>query len=227
MFFSIDYKNKIIFGWSAKCGCSHIKNIFWFLQSNNIDNPIHTRKDISKLPKDIQNYTTLIFSRNPYKRIISGFLDKYRKDGEFRIMWKEPFITFSTFVDTLIKKEWNNIDRHHFTPQTTEDFNINILKSKSIKFYDIENIDYKYIEKLYNKEIPEYVLNKKEGHERRLIASNYETLDKYVYDLDIDEIVNYNIDIKYFYNEEIKNKIFTFYKNDFNFFNKYGHNYKF
>ena len=35
MFFLVDTNKKIIFGWSAKCGCSHIKTIFWFLQSDN------------------------------------------------------------------------------------------------------------------------------------------------------------------------------------------------
>ena len=38
MRFLVDNIRKIIFGWSAKCGCSHIKYIFWFLQNNNIDN---------------------------------------------------------------------------------------------------------------------------------------------------------------------------------------------
>ena len=78
MFFTVDNKNKIIFGWSAKCACSHVKNIFLFLQNGFIPEKIHTGKDIHKLPADIENYTTLIFSRSPYKRIISGFLDKYK-----------------------------------------------------------------------------------------------------------------------------------------------------
>lgn len=34
MHFLVDDNNKIIIGWSPKCGCSHIKNIFWFLRDN-------------------------------------------------------------------------------------------------------------------------------------------------------------------------------------------------
>ena len=43
-----------------------------------------------------------------------------------------------------------------------------------------------------------------------------------VYDLNIDEIMDCNIDIKYFYNEDIKNKIYKFYENDFILFKQQG-----
>ena len=74
MYFLVDTDKKILFGWSAKCGCSHIKNIYWFLQTDNLENSIHnTSKENNRIPNDIENYTTLIFSRNPYKRLFSGF----------------------------------------------------------------------------------------------------------------------------------------------------------
>jgi hypothetical protein len=53
--------------------------------------------------------------------------------------------------------DWITIDRHHFTPQLSEHFDKKILLSKIIKFYDIANIDYEYIEQLYNKKIPEWI----------------------------------------------------------------------
>lgn len=227
MFFLVDTNKKIIFGWSAKCGCSHIKNIYWFLQTGNLENPIHTEKDLNALPHDIKNYTTLIFTRNPYKRIVSGFLDKYKKGGEFRHLLtdSESYLSFSQFVDKLVNCDWKIIDRHHFTPQTTEKFNKKIFLSKTIKFYDIGNIDYEYIEKLYNKKIPECVINKKQGHERILCTTKKDCYDKYVYDLNVDDYNDYNVDIKYFYNEEIRKKVFNFYVNDFIFFNKIGIDY--
>jgi hypothetical protein len=225
MFFIVDNNIKIIFGWSAKCGCSHIKYIYWFLQTNNLKTIIHTKKEKDYLPSIIENYVTLIFCRNPYKRIVSGFLDKYKKNGEHRDLWTQPTLTFAQFVDELIKNNWKIVDKHHFTPQTTEHFNKKILLSKIIKFYDISNIDYAYIEQLYNKKIPEYVLKKPHGHERvKQIKTNIH-FDKYVYDLHIDDYIDYNIDIKYFYNEEIKEKIFKFYINDFNFFYENGIDY--
>ena len=225
MLFLVDTNNKIIFGWSAKCACSHIKNIYWFLQTDKLDTRIHTSKDNNNLPSDIQNYTTLIFCRNPYKRIISGFLDKYKKYGQFRHLWKHPTITFSNFVDEVIKNS-RMIDKHHFTPQTTEKFNKKkLLLSKSIQFYDISNIDYKYIEKLYNKTIPESVINKKQGHERSCHIKKNDNYSNYVYDLDMDEYIDCNVNTKYFYNEEIKRKVFNYYINDFNLFNENGIDY--
>lgn len=222
MFFSVDHNKKVIFGWSPKCGCSHIIRLFWFLKNNVEDRKIHTSDDRNKLPSDIENYTTIIISRSPYKRIVSGFLDKYKKTGEFRRCWKHDNLTFSMFVDELIKPNWKMINEHHFIPQTAQDFNTKIFKSKSLYFYDIENINYNHIEKLYNKKIPENVMGKKEGHER---VKFEETLDSDVYNLDIDTYNHCNVDLKYFYNKEIQNKIFKFYKRDFIFFNKVGINY--
>lgn len=40
MYFLLDFQRNIIFGWSAKCGCSHVKNLFHFLQNNRIHNLI-------------------------------------------------------------------------------------------------------------------------------------------------------------------------------------------
>jgi len=225
MYFLVDKNKKVIFGWSAKCGCSHIKNIYWFLQTGNLENPLHTEKDYNQLPYDIYRYNTIIITRNPYKRIVSGFLNKYAKNNPCRELWKDSFLSFSQFVDKLIVYDWESVNKHHFTPQTTEEFNKRILFEKSIKFYDIENIKYAYIERLYNKKINQYVLNKKEGHERNLCVKIHDCYDTYVYDLHIDDYRDYSVDIKYFYNEEIKEKIFNFYINDFNFFYENGIDY--
>ena len=227
MYYLVDINRQIIFGWSPKCGCSHIKNMYWFLQTGNLKNKIHTQKDVNRLPNDIQNYTTIIITRNPYKRIVSGFLDKYAKQGQYRHLWKEKdlFLSFSQFVNKVIKSDWNIIDKHHFTPQTTGYFDKKILLSKNIKFYDICNIDYQYIEQLYNIKIPECVINNKGTHERNLRIKIKESYNKNVYDLHIDDYIDYDVDIKYFYNEEIREKVFNFYIEDFNFFKENGIDY--
>ena len=224
MYYLIDNNKKVIFGWSAKCGCSHIKRIFMFLCDiaiNSID--IHKTVNVfSILPNDIENYTTIIIGRNPYKRIVSGFLDKYKIGGEFRHLWKYSYITFSMFLNELEKKNWKMIEKHHFTPQTSEGFNRKILNSKCIKCYDIENIDYKYIENLYDKIIPESILCQKEGHER---IYNDIVIDKCVYDLHMKTYLNCKVNIKHFYNEQLKKRAFNFYKNDFMFFYEMGLDY--
>jgi hypothetical protein len=220
MFFIIDNDLKIIFGWSAKCGCSHLKKIVYFLITNNINSIIHTSADMCKLPIDIENYTTILIIRNPYVRLVSGFLNKYNTFGVFRNRWKYEKIVFFKFVDELLNNNWNMIDRHHFTPQTTEDFNEHIIsRSKILKIYDLNNIDYIYIQELYNKEIPDTLLKFRGGHERKLSSK---TFRDYVYNMDMMEYYNYNVHINQFYNTELQNKVYNFYINDFIYFEKNG-----
>ena len=217
-------KKKIIFGWSAKCGCTHIKTIFLYLFDDIIcyKDTHNTVFKYLKFPQNINDYTVIIIIRNPYKRLVSGFLDKYNcKYGQFRNLWKFDKLNFKLFVDRLICNDWENIDFHHFTPQTSEKFDISILDAKIFKCYDITNIDYDYIEKLYDKKIPEELKNFKGGHEKKL----NQKYDDYVYNLDINEIFNYSVDTKYFYDKEIKEKIYEYYINDFSFFKTLGFNY--
>jgi len=224
MYFIINNDKKIIFGWSAKCACSHIKRIYWNLDNDNINNEPHINiEELNKLPDNTNEYDIILFVRNPYKRIVSGFLDKYKKDGSFRKMWKNEKITFSLFVDEIIAENWDVIEKHHFIQQTSEKFDEEkILQAKSYRIFDIENIDYSYIEMLYNKKINNDVLFIKYGHERKIYEN---TINYDVYDLEIEEYYENNINYKYFYNNEIKNKIYKFYENDFTFLKKNGFDY--
>lgn len=227
MFFLVDKKNNIIFGWSAKCGCTHIKSIYYYLQNGTSKGKesIHKLTNYNKLSDDIiksiENYTIIIICRNPYKRLVSGFLDKYKLNGEYRRMWKDKSLKFNQFVDTL--GNWKYIDKHHFTPQTSEDFTDKIINSKNIKCFDIENVDYNYIEKLYNKKIPKELINFKGNHVRK---NNKKELNQHVFDLNMEDYYDYKIETKFFYNDELKKKVFEFYKNDFLFFSKFGFDYK-
>lgn len=62
----------------------------------------------------------------------------------------------------------------------------------------------------------------KMGHEASFRTKISDCIEKYVYDLDIDEYIDCNVETKYFYSEEIKEKVFNFYINDFNFFDENG-----
>ena len=64
-------------------------------------------------------------------------------NGSFRHMWPDKNIQFNKFVEKL--GNWKYINEHHFTPQTMT-FNNKIINSKIIKCFDIENIDYDYVE---------------------------------------------------------------------------------
>ena len=98
MYFIVDENKKIAYGWSAKSGCTHIKKLVHFLIYNDVNYPIHSGTDFKQLPyNEMENYTIIIFVRNPYKRLVSGFLNKYRLHGGFRDLWKDDKnITFRT-----------------------------------------------------------------------------------------------------------------------------------
>lgn len=70
---------------------------------------------------------------------------------------------------------------------------------------------------LYDKKIPSKLLDKNQGHERKLHVTKGK-IDYFVYDLNQDEYIEYDIDYKYFYNDIIRKKVFDFYFDDFKFF---------
>lgn len=220
MYFLVDKEQKVIFGWSAKCGCTHVKKLWYFLHDIKVGNLHHNT--YHSLPDNVNEYTILIFTRNPYKRLVSGFLDKYRVGGKFRRRWNKKEIKFNDFVNELFKNNWKLFDRHHFCPQTSEKYDDIIFDSRVLKFYDICKIDYSYIEKLYNKKIPASVIHFRGDHARQ---SKIESHMSYVYNLDMDEYYNSNVETKYFYNEELKNKVYKFYEKDFDLFYRNGIDY--
>ena len=235
MYYLIDEDRKIIFGWTPKCGCSHIKYLFCYLTSIDRASNLHTPDDWkTELPTKIQQYTTILISRNPYERLVSGFRDKYcqppyrdylEKNIMSGIIKREVSsnirpLSFSRFVSILVQSRWDRVNKHHFSPQTDERFDNNVLKSKKLVVYDIKKIDYAFIEKLYNKEIPLEVRNYK-----GLLANREIPLEKDAFDLDINAINKFKIRTKFFYNETIKTKVYNFYKNDFIFFSSVGINY--
>jgi len=225
MYYLIDAKLKIIFGWSFKCGCSHVKRIYWFLFNNTGNKLKHVEEEKNKLPDNIEEYTTILIIRNPYERLVSGFLDKYKMGGYFRPMWKKnSSLTFLNFVEELLINNWDVIKNDHFILQTDEEFNkekIKLFKSKELKIYDLKNIDYNFIENLYQKKIPEQYINYKGNNIRKAVIP----FENHVYNLELDKYIDYKIAYEYFYNEEIKNKVYNYYKNDFDFFKENKFNY--
>ena len=217
MYFLVDNNRKIIFGWSAKCGCSHVKKIFFYL-TNVFHETVHLKTSYQQLPKSINGYKIILISRNPYERLVSGFLDKYNPKGSFRSKWNSKTLTFNKFVEELLKEKWTTIDKHHFTRQTSEAFKPILINNKNIRYFDIKNIDYEYIEQLYNKKLPDSVKYFKGDHSRKTFEN---VIEDYVYDLDIKEYYEKSINYKYFYNPALKQKVFNFYKKDFEFFHMF------
>lgn len=224
MHFLINNNKKVIFGWSAKCGCTHVKSLFNYLSGiktkNNVHGP-HTRKNLNEI-SNMGEYTIILFIRNPYHRIISGFLEKYG-NSEFKIKSIEnKNLTFSNFVNILCDTP-QKIDLLHFTPQTTLAFDLNkINQCKELKVFQIQDIDYQYIGNLFNMEIiPDKIF--KGNHIHQNIKKDF---DGKLYDIKLQYLKNEKYELEQFYNQDIYDKITNFYKNDFEYFLKHGFIYK-
>ena len=224
MYFLRDDQRKILFGWSAKSGCSHVQNLFYFLQTGNLRNPIHRATDYRSLPPNltIESYQVFLFIRNPYERLVSGFLDKYHDhDGALgpRHQWVYHHIplTFTNFVDQLVKRD-PMIDHHHFTPQTTEDFNDKIRYHTNMIVYDIKNIDYHHLENVFQTIIPPEVRNFRGTH----IHKSTSVIDSDVYDLPIAHYYHSKPLTRCFYPPFLQEKVAQFYRQDLEFFQQKG-----
>jgi Sulfotransferase family len=225
MYFLVDNTNKLIFGWSAKCGCSHIKKLYQFLANKN-EPFVHMQHYYgSPFPQSMDGYTVIIILRNPYERIVSGYLDKYSEGGHYYHWWtSNQRLTYRNFIDEIIKNTFKQIHHHHFTPQLSEDWGkfqallLNGAKPKEIKVYDLQNIDYGFIENICNRKIPKYVLEYRGDH----INKRKEVISTPVYDLTQPEFENKKPKLKCFYDEQIIEKFFNYYKEDFAFANMHG-----
>ena len=221
MYFLIGEKHKVLFGWNPKCGCTHIKRIRNFFEEDK--KGLHQKYEDNYLPENIADYTIIILIRNPYKRIISGFLDKYRENGQYREKWlnKTP-LTFANFVDEVVKQNYQEIDEHHFIPQLSKAFDRERLeKHQSVVIFDIENINYQYIENLFNKKIPDDLLNNRGSHANK----QFEIINYPVYHQLQKDYSRYKPTTDSFYSVELKKKVYQFYQEDFEYFKKKGFNY--
>ena len=144
MYFLKDEKRKIMFGWSAKCGCGTIKQMFYFLQNGKLDNPIHLPDEykIKNFDGD-EDYLIVLFIRNPYERLVSGYLDKYKKIPTGNYRWRDDKeLTFKNFVNELFQNAFKTIETHHFIPQISYNWDDKIKNHKNMLIFDIANIDY-------------------------------------------------------------------------------------
>ena len=226
MYFLKDNKHKIIFGWSAICACSHIKKIFYFLQNDRLDNEIHKKEEYEKDNFTFDKYDYIIlFIRNPYERLVNGYLDKYNNPerGFARGQWRpDKKLTFKNFVHELTRNDFQTLNTHHFTPQLSENWTDKIKNHKNISIFDINNIPYDFIEYFFDgKKIPEILKVKANENKNTFVKE----IDFNAYEADYEQLKDIKPSYELFYNEEIKRDVTIFYAKDLTFFRDRGFNY--
>ena len=227
MLFLKNEEKKIIFGWSGKCGCTHIKKIFYYFQNNRLDNGVHRPEEYTKeeLIYD-DSYTIFIFIRNPYERLVSGFLHQYKSVDTLhsRAQWRpDKKLTFENFVEELVTNDFKRINKHHFTPQLSENWTEKLRTRRKTYIYDINNIPYDFLEILFEKKIPKELIEFRGEHSNTKPIK--EDLDFKPYEKIPDNFTDYRPATKLFYSEEIKRDVTIFYSKDLVFFKENGFSY--
>ena len=208
----INHKKNIVFWWSAKCGCSTVKTMM--LQTMGLPtDDLHTRNaygGVSNLDNN-QTYIHIAFVRNIFHRFVSGVFDKHIH-GQFSRIYK-PI----NFIDAT--KNINLLEKHHFAPQTSENFNSNI---KMDYIYDINNINYSELSQVCNFEFKPIHQNQNDWvNSTALDITNIDTLPyEQLWILKKQRLIP---PYKYFYsNQETINNINLFYQQDIAWFHSIG-----
>lgn len=232
MEYLIDKKNKVIFGFSPKAGCSHIKTLLYYASLGKSPEDVNSLKcgEIHKIFNDIklsviepyitstsEKINVIIVTRHPFERLVSGFRQKYIKSDKTTKNWpSEIKLNLSNFVKEIKKGNWKAVDPHHFKPQSTNYLDFSKFKNVKLKIFDINKIDYDYIFSAYRRKKSQAVINKTQGHERfTKDFSDYTGELGNGEELDVNEYWEYQIDVSTFYSDEIKKKVFEIFKQDY------------
>ncbi|MEQ8662956.1 MAG: sulfotransferase family 2 domain-containing protein [Gammaproteobacteria bacterium] len=225
MFYLVDNEKKFLIGWSAKSGCTAIKR--WYVNARGLgvsNKEVHKvigygdteYTSIDRRPYSLYDeYTKICIIRDPFKRLISGYVNKYVVEEAYKQTWG----TFEEFVDVLMKDRWyRRVDRHHFSPQTAEAFKKFVRRGWSWNLVlDIGEL---------NDRIDE--INRLTGlsgtleHPNKTEYRKQESLTKPAYQMSNDEIKATRPGYQYFYNEELVEKVRRRYDSDFVHFESWG-----
>ena len=146
-------------------------------------------------------FVNVLFVRDPFKRFVSGLVDKHI-DGSFSHIFRPK-----SFRDAASKI--GLLEPHHFDPQTAGAY---IPDLKYDRVFDIENIDYEYLSGLLGMSVRPRVMNRKSslsGPCREILATvPYERLVELK---SADALPDHDC----FYDDESRRMVGEYYRGDF------------
>lgn len=228
MYFLVDDRHRFLIGWSAKAGCTAIKR--WY--NNALGLGISNREihavigygdtvftNVDKFPRQhYDGYKKICLIRNPYKRLVSGYVNKYVIEQAYEQGWNN----FKEFVEVLIKDRFfRKINKHHFTPQTSEAFNKFLRRKWNWDLVvDLENLDKKINTINQITGLKGTISHPNETGYKKAVK-----IEKPAYLMKNSEIKESMPSFEYFYSADILNKVYKKYINDFKNFRKWGFDY--
>ena len=209
--------------WCPKSGCSLIRNLFLQLHKNEckkeLTNSYHSiHKDFPYNGENIKHRMILV--RNPYKRVVSMFTNKYmglqNKLYDKINLKKDSFYEFVLFLynnkENLVK-----VKDGHILKQSIQD-------KKDCKIIKLENLNeellnfYKKIDNNLYLKVKKFLNNSQTIHLRNKTRRDNTTEYIYNKEFETNKLLSWP-DYKYFYNDEIKEMVYEIYKDDFENFN--------
>jgi hypothetical protein len=116
---------------------------------NNYHSPIAGSRVRLKL-EFAARFTNVLFVRDPFKRFVSGFVDKH-VEGSFSHIYRPR-----SFKDAASNIE--GLEPHHFAPQASEAY---LPDLEYDRVFDIEDMDYDYLSGFLGMRVVPRVLNRK------------------------------------------------------------------
>lgn len=243
----VNIDRKIIFWWTAKCGCTTVKSIMLESMAFDyasarlnadeasvraaVDRILYRRvgPDGSEVDRAVADFiagrkigsvhcvqagaglrvshelasgfTNVLFVRDPFKRFVSGVLDKHI-DGSFSYLFRP-----SSFLDAA--KNIGLLDEHHFAPQASDAY---LPSLPYARVFDIEDIDYSFLSEILGMRVEPRVMHKKREFSGdcppSLASATYEELAEIKSKGDVP---SYDC----FYDEESKGLVAWHYREDF------------
>ena len=245
-YYYLCHKRKVIFTEMPKNGCESIRHLILreegiYENPKDIWNKINhgykgitykiSGDDIKNFMEKNSDYKLLTIIRNPFTRLVSGYFDKIIRPENVTYPYCKRVIiahgrkrqtsttkvSFEEFVNYIIKEDKQTLD-YHYRPQTNL-FDITIRNNEMLKMEDIPNIKKRLKELGFKEEYTNYNKVIKKEYQIKIDIKDINIYKQYgefykIFDKKYQPKTEY-----YYKDEELKKKVYEFYKKDFELLN--------
>lgn len=221
-----DRKNNVIMDWSPKVGCTILTKMF-FRQMGLLDAAMEYHSWIHEYRMhvfyknhpvtidDIRNPSVFKFKvvRNPYLRAVSSYIHTMKKEVMHepvrKALWRwNANISFKSFLRYLSKIDIHNCDPHYSLQKKFFEFDFPGCFNEIVYLENLESS----IEEINKKHQLNFDLSGLTSHHHSKIAGE---ISGNAFKLRWNKIKDSIPEYKYFYNEEVAEKVYGIYKEDF------------